>query len=290
MRRRSSAGAARGLRDRLRADALVAGGRLRARLGVAGARGGGAAAARREGERRRDVPRRARDEGRRGRGPACPRASRRLRPAVRGRPLPRPSHPARGEESVRVDERDRRLRDDRDGARRRPRPVGDLRPHDCRRGRRRRHLRPRGDAAAAARDSGARRPDRSRDAAPRGHRRRPEAPRDDRGRALPARRHPARRRPTCSSTSPGASASTSPAPTSGSHSPSPRPRGARRCSKGSAAFGEIGLTGRLRPAAQADRRAEECRKFGCAPVLGRRRIEAETLRRALASALADNAA
>ena len=31
---------------------------------------------------------------------------------------------------------------------------------------------------------------------------------------------------------------------------------------GVAAYGEIGLTGRLRPAAQAERRAEECRKLG----------------------------
>jgi DNA repair protein RadA/Sms len=54
--------------------------------------------------------------------------------------------------------------------------------------------------------------------------------------------------------------------------------------EGLAAFGELGLTGRLRPAAQADRRAEECRKFGCGRVLG---PESETLRRALSSALAD---
>jgi DNA repair protein RadA/Sms len=51
---------------------------------------------------------------------------------------------------------------------------------------------------------------------------------------------------------------------------------------GVAAFGEIGLTGRLRVAAQAERRAEECRK------LGRRPVEAETLREALASALAES--
>jgi DNA repair protein RadA/Sms len=52
-----------------------------------------------------------------------------------------------------------------------------------------------------------------------------------------------------------------------------------------AAFGEIGLTGRLRPAAQADRRAEECRKLGCETVLG---PGSETLRRALAAALAES--
>jgi DNA repair protein RadA/Sms len=51
---------------------------------------------------------------------------------------------------------------------------------------------------------------------------------------------------------------------------------------GVAAFGEIGLTGRLRPAAQAERRAAECRK------LGRRPLGAETLREALASGLGDS--
>src|SRR5690349_4044792 len=57
--------------------------------------------------------------------------------------------------------------------------------------------------------------------------------------------------------------------------------------EGLAAFGEIGLTGRLRPATQADRRVEECRKFGCETVLG---PGSETLRRALASALAESPA
>jgi DNA repair protein RadA/Sms len=37
--------------------------------------------------------------------------------------------------------------------------------------------------------------------------------------------------------------------------------------EGAAAFGEIGLTGRLRPAAQAERRLEECAKLGIATVL-----------------------
>jgi DNA repair protein RadA/Sms len=65
-----------------------------------------------------------------------------------------------------------------------------------------------------------------------------------------------------------------------------------------AAFGELGLTGRLRPAAQARRRLEECAKFGIRTVLaptespkskGVRVVEADTLRRALGSALADEA-
>jgi DNA repair protein RadA/Sms len=55
--------------------------------------------------------------------------------------------------------------------------------------------------------------------------------------------------------------------------------------EGLAAFGEIGLTGRLRPAAQTDRRVEECRKFGCETVLG---PGTETLRGAMASALAES--
>jgi DNA repair protein RadA/Sms len=53
---------------------------------------------------------------------------------------------------------------------------------------------------------------------------------------------------------------------------------------GVAAYGEIGLTGRLRAATQNDRRAEECRKFGISSIVG---PEAETLRQALGAALAD---
>src|ERR1700704_3618021 len=59
------------------------------------------------------------------------------------------------------------------------------------------------------------------------------------------------------------------------------------------AFGEIGLTGRLRTAAQAERRVEECRKLGLRSVLAPTgtkgaTIEAETLRAALAAALGSN--
>jgi len=49
--------------------------------------------------------------------------------------------------------------------------------------------------------------------------------------------------------------------------------------EGIAAFGELGLTGRLRPATQGPRRLDECRKLGLEP------FEAETLRAALAGAL-----
>jgi DNA repair protein RadA/Sms len=63
---------------------------------------------------------------------------------------------------------------------------------------------------------------------------------------------------------------------------------------GVAAFGEIGLTGRLRVAAQADRRVEECHKLGLRRVVAPAgtkgaAFEAETLRRALTAALAENA-
>jgi DNA repair protein RadA/Sms len=64
---------------------------------------------------------------------------------------------------------------------------------------------------------------------------------------------------------------------------------------GTAAFGEIGLTGRLRPAAQADRRLEECAKLGLGTVIvpaatkGRRGLEpraVDTVRQAIVAALA----
>ena len=64
---------------------------------------------------------------------------------------------------------------------------------------------------------------------------------------------------------------------------------------GTAAFGEIGLTGRLRPAAQAERRLEECAKLGIrmvvapaeTPVRGRLRlVDVRTLSHAVQRALA----
>ena len=54
---------------------------------------------------------------------------------------------------------------------------------------------------------------------------------------------------------------------------------------GVTAFGEIGLTGRLRPATQVDRRLEECRKFGSSIVIG---PDCETLCQALAAGLANS--
>src|SRR6187549_1062212 len=66
-----------------------------------------------------------------------------------------------------------------------------------------------------------------------------------------------------------------------------------------AVFGEIGLTGRLRPAAQAERRLEECAKLGHTTVIapdgtasrgGPRVTRAETLRQAIAAGLEAGAA
>jgi DNA repair protein RadA/Sms len=66
----------------------------------------------------------------------------------------------------------------------------------------------------------------------------------------------------------------------------------------SAAFAEIGLTGRLRPATQAERRLEECRKLGLETVLvasganakGKLRpLEVETLRHAVTAGLESKA-
>jgi DNA repair protein RadA/Sms len=67
---------------------------------------------------------------------------------------------------------------------------------------------------------------------------------------------------------------------------------------GTAAFGEIGLTGRLRPAAQAERRLEECAKLGLgvaivpAATKKRRGVELQaidTVRQAIGAAVARNA-
>jgi predicted ATP-dependent serine protease len=62
--------------------------------------------------------------------------------------------------------------------------------------------------------------------------------------------------------------------------------------EGIAAFGEVGLTGRLRVAAQADRRLAECRKLGLTAVLAPAgtngaAVEVETLRAALAAGLGE---
>ena len=61
-----------------------------------------------------------------------------------------------------------------------------------------------------------------------------------------------------------------------------------------ASFGEVGLTGRLRPATQAERRAQECAKLGLASVIvpkgtearaNVKLVEADSLRKAISAAL-----
>jgi len=59
---------------------------------------------------------------------------------------------------------------------------------------------------------------------------------------------------------------------------------------GLAAFGELGLTGKLRPATQAERRLEECAKLGLTTVLAPKEtsdkaFEVETIRQAISTAL-----
>jgi DNA repair protein RadA/Sms len=54
--------------------------------------------------------------------------------------------------------------------------------------------------------------------------------------------------------------------------------------EGVAAFGEVALTGRLRPATQVDRRREECAKLGLTDLVAPPQVE--TLRKALARGLA----
>ena len=149
------------------------------------------------------------------------------------------------------------------------------------------HLHARGDPAAPARDPGARLADRPRDAAPGRHRRRPEAPGDDR-RGARAPRGPAARRRRRLRQRRGRRADRRARRRSRDRA---RDRlggeGRCRCVPGIAAFGEIGLTGRLRAATQAERRVEECRKLGLGSVLAPAGTPgaaagAETLRRALA--------
>ncbi len=62
--------------------------------------------------------------------------------------------------------------------------------------------------------------------------------------------------------------------------------------EGLAAFGELGLTGRLRPATQASRRLDECHKLGLSVVLapagtGAGSLEADTLAHALTAGLSE---
>ena len=101
--------------DRLDPDALLRRAHLRARLGGAGARVRGAAHALRQGERHRDRARRPRHQGRRARRPARARAHGRHGALLRGRHALELPPGARVQEPLRRGERDRRVRDDREG-------------------------------------------------------------------------------------------------------------------------------------------------------------------------------
>ena len=125
--------------------------------------------------RRGRDPGRPRHQGRPDRGPPRGRAHGRCRALVRGRRLAPVPHPARGEEPLRADRRDRRVRDDRLGAARgrqsvRTVPLRARARHARHRGVRRH----RGHAAGAGRDPGAGGADLARHAAPRGRRLGPE--------------------------------------------------------------------------------------------------------------------
>ena len=150
--------AAGGRGDRFDPDRLQRGADLGAGLGRAGARVRGAADALRQGERHDDHPGRPRHQGRRARRAARARAHRRHRALLRGRHALELSPRARDQEPLRRGQRDRRLRDDREGPEGRQQPERDL-PVDARRagarlvraGHARRHAADAGRGAGAGR-------------------------------------------------------------------------------------------------------------------------------------------
>src|SRR5437899_1529742 len=100
--------------------------RLRARQRGTGARVGGAAGRAREGERRRLLSHRPRDQGGHARRPARARAPGRHRPLLRGRRRACAARAARRQEPLRLDQRGGGVRDGGGWARRGPEPVGRL--------------------------------------------------------------------------------------------------------------------------------------------------------------------
>ena len=105
------AGTARGVRDRLGADAALGRPVLGRRLGGPGARGRRRDHARRQAAADRRAARRPRDQGGRARRPAGARAPRRLRPAVRGRARADLPDGAGDQEPVRLHQRGGGVRD-----------------------------------------------------------------------------------------------------------------------------------------------------------------------------------
>jgi len=152
-------GRARRHRHRFDPDDVRRHARLRAGHRVPGPCLGERAHPHRQEARRRDPAGRPRDQGRHDRGPARARAHGRHRALLRGRARPPVPHHARGQEQVRPDRRDRRLRDDRPRPGRGPEPIAALPRGPPRRRLGRRGLRwDGGHAAGPRRDPGAGRP------------------------------------------------------------------------------------------------------------------------------------
>src|SRR5438552_3154700 len=148
--------------------------RLRARQRGTGARVGGAAGRAREGERRRLLSHRPRDQGGHARRPARARAPGRHRPLLRGRRRACAARAARRQEPLRLDQRGGGVRDGGGWARRGPEPVGRLpRRAAGRRAGLGRAGRAGGRPPPAGRDPGARGGLGARHAAPDRHRPRP---------------------------------------------------------------------------------------------------------------------
>ncbi len=122
--RSTDAGAPDVVVDRFDPDHVSRHARQRARHGEPGARLGAGADPARQGARLHRDAGRPRHQGRPHRRPARARAHGRHRALFRGRARPPVPHPARGQEPLRPDRRDRRVRDDRCRPRRGAQPVG----------------------------------------------------------------------------------------------------------------------------------------------------------------------
>ena len=177
---------------RLDPDRVPRGSRVGAREREPGARVRRAAHAPGQGPGHRGLPGRPRHQGGRARRPPRARAPGRHRALLRGRAARDVPRPPGRQEPVRLDQRDRRLRDDRRRAPRSGEPLGDVPGRaPARRGGLRDHGDARGHAAAAPRAAGARHAGPLRDAAPHRARRGLQSSVPAAGDPGKARRHPA---------------------------------------------------------------------------------------------------
>mmetsp|Transcript_6031 Transcript_6031/g.24071 ORF Transcript_6031/g.24071 Transcript_6031/m.24071 type:complete len:461 (+) Transcript_6031:3029-4411(+) len=138
------------LRHRLHPDPLLRAAQLRARLGGAGARMCGPADPHRQGQRLRDGAGGPCDQGRGTRRPARAGAHRRHGAVLRGRHAQQLPPGARHQEPLRRGQRDRRVRDDREGPEGRGQPERHLPVHPHRAGAGQLRARHAGGHAAAA--------------------------------------------------------------------------------------------------------------------------------------------